>query len=80
MTRRVGNTIFIEAEAPDLCEMCGEYDELRPVGPNRERICWNCGQNYPLGTERYIEELFGNIDSIEEVVTTIAQKDWDRTH
>jgi hypothetical protein len=31
--------------------------ELRPYGPNGERICWDCGQKNPKGTEHMMEEL-----------------------
>lgn len=42
MTKRVGNKVIIEAEEPDTCEFCGRHDELRPYGPNRELICFDC--------------------------------------
>lgn len=25
------------------CELCGEYRELRPYGPNGENVCFTCG-------------------------------------
>jgi hypothetical protein len=25
------------------CELCDKEDELRPYGPNGERICFDCG-------------------------------------
>ena len=25
------------------CELCGKIDELRPYGPNGEKICFDCG-------------------------------------
>jgi len=33
---------FIAQEPDDTCEMCGQVDELRPYGPNYERICFEC--------------------------------------
>lgn len=34
---------FIQEEPLAACEMCGTIDELRPYGPNGERICFDCG-------------------------------------
>lgn len=34
---------FIAEEPIAACEMCGTIDELRPYGPNGERICFECG-------------------------------------
>jgi hypothetical protein len=28
---------------PAKCELCGAVDELRPYGPNGERVCFDCG-------------------------------------
>lgn len=63
MTRRVGSTIIIEAETNDVCELCGVVDELRPYGPNGERICYDCGQINPALTEQKIRELFEGAES-----------------
>lgn len=35
--------VVIEQEAESKCELCGTVAELRPYGPNRERICFKCG-------------------------------------
>lgn len=42
MTRRIGRTTIIEAEGPDVCELCAKVDELRPYGPGGKRICFDC--------------------------------------
>ena len=51
---------FIAKEADDVCEMCGKVDELRPYGPNYERICFDCAmQNEELTKQRMDEYIFG---------------------
>lgn len=48
MTEKIAeNTVLIQEEAPDLCEVCGVFDELRPYGKKlesgrRQRICFDC--------------------------------------
>jgi hypothetical protein len=42
MTRKVGNTIFIEPQEDAICEFCGKLSELRPYGPKNENICFDC--------------------------------------
>lgn len=50
----------IEAEESDKCELCGTVAELRPYGPNGERICHPCGQKDLATTERMMGKvLFG---------------------
>jgi len=40
--------------------MCGQVDELRPYGPNYERICFECGmKNEELTQQRCHEYIFG---------------------
>ena len=51
MTRKIGNTVFIESTAPATCELCGALDELRPYGPKGENICFDCGMKDPATTE-----------------------------
>jgi hypothetical protein len=62
MSRRVGRTWVIEAEPPDTCELCGAYDELRPYGPNGERICPTCGQKDIETTVRQMERHMSGTD------------------
>ena len=64
MTRRVGNTVIIEVEDDDTCELCGKVDELRPYGPKGERICYDCGQKDPATTERVMEETLYGCDEV----------------
>ena len=47
----------IEAEDPDVCELCGEFKELRLYGPNGERVCFKCGMKNPEAVQRGFEKL-----------------------
>lgn len=60
MSRRVGDVVIIESEPAGTCELCGAVEELRPYGPNGERICYDCGQKDPETTKRQCAKvLFG---------------------
>ena len=51
---------FIAQEPEGECEMCGQVDELRPYGPNYERICFECGmKNKELTEQRCLEYILG---------------------
>lgn len=52
----------IEAEDPDTCELCGAVEELRPYGPNGERICHPCGQKDPETTDRMMAKMLFGIE------------------
>lgn len=43
MSQRIGNVFVISVEPTAKCELCGKVEELRPYGPNGERICFDCG-------------------------------------
>uniref|UniRef100_A0A6H1ZYA0 Uncharacterized protein n=1 Tax=viral metagenome TaxID=1070528 RepID=A0A6H1ZYA0_9ZZZZ len=60
--REDGNqVIIIETEPDDKCELCGKIDELRPYGPNGERICFDCGMKDEKTTaKRFGHILFGD--------------------
>jgi hypothetical protein len=62
MSRRLGRTWVFEAEPPGTCELCGAYDELRPYGPNGERICPTCGEKDIETTVRQMERLMSGTD------------------
>jgi hypothetical protein len=34
---------IIEDEKPQQCDLCGAIAELRPYGPNGEKVCFDCG-------------------------------------
>lgn len=57
MTVRVGATVYLDPEKPAPCELCGTIAELRPYGPNGEKICFNCGNKHPEAVERGITKL-----------------------
>ena len=56
---------FIAQEPDDDCEMCGAVDELRPYGPNYERICFDCAmKNQELTDQRIGEYIFGEVKKL----------------
>lgn len=51
---------FIAVEPEGCCAVCKKIAELRPYGPNGERICYQCGQKNKEVTERQMSRyLFG---------------------
>lgn len=52
MTRRIGDALLLEVEAPQQCDFCGQIRELRPYGPNGEAICHPCAMKNPAAAER----------------------------
>jgi hypothetical protein len=60
--REDGNrVVIIEPEPDGKCELCGKIDELRPYGPNGERICYECGMANKEVTEKRMNHiLFGD--------------------
>lgn len=57
MTKLINGILVIEAELPDTCELCDAFEELRPYGPNGERICFECG----MKNEKTTNEAFGKL-------------------
>lgn len=51
------NLFIIEPQADAPCELCGQVDELRPYGPNGEKICFDCGMKDEETTGRKLDEL-----------------------
>lgn len=45
-----------------VCELCGECEELRPYGPNKEWICYTCGMKDEETTEKRFKEIINNTD------------------
>lgn len=61
MTKVINGIVFIEPEPNDVCELCGKTEELRPYGPNGERVCFDCGmKNEPAARTRMGTLLFGD--------------------
>jgi hypothetical protein len=60
MTQKVGNTLFIFEESDGICAFCGRLDELRPYGPNNERICFDCAmKDEETAARKFRERLDG---------------------
>lgn len=49
--------VWIMEEPPGRCELCGAIEETRPYGPNREQICFSCGEKDPETTKARFFEL-----------------------
>lgn len=48
---------MIAVEPDGQCELCGKTSELRPYGPNGERICYECGMKNEETTKRKFHEV-----------------------
>jgi hypothetical protein len=54
---------YIVPEPVGRCELCGAVEETRPYGPNREQICFDCGEKDPDTTKRrFLERIDGPAD------------------
>lgn len=52
--------VIIEDEPPSKCELCGEVAELRPYGPKREKICFDCmKKDEATAIRRFNEDVLG---------------------
>lgn len=47
-----------------ICELCGKFDELRPYGPNGERVCFECGMKDEAAAKRQFEKIFNGADVV----------------
>lgn len=57
--------MFVIAVEPDgKCELCGKVDELRPYGPNGERICYDCGMKDEATTKKKFAEVLEGTQSV----------------
>lgn len=52
VTQEIDGVLVVEPEQPQQCDFCGRIAELRPYGPNRECICFDCGMQDPETTHR----------------------------
>lgn len=51
---------FIAEEPEGECELCGAVEELRPYGPNGERICYECGmKNKEVTQQKMNQYIYG---------------------
>lgn len=65
MSRKVGDTFYIEAETPQECFRCHKLVETRPAGLNDEQLCFNCVTQVEL---TYYEKKF--LSGIKKVAYT----------
>lgn len=42
MSEKVGRGFICSDEKPQQCDLCGKIAELRPYGPKKECICFEC--------------------------------------
>jgi hypothetical protein len=50
----------ISEEEPGTCELCGKIEELRPYGPNGEKVCFECGmKNEPAARRQFLQHVVG---------------------
>lgn len=79
MTKRIGDVVHIEPEAPAECELCAKVAELRPYGPKGERICFACGQKNPAATQAAFDRLLkadqARADLIAEIACEISENE-----
>lgn len=45
----------------DICELCGDVAELRPYGPNGERVCFSCGMKDEVACRRALDLRFDGV-------------------
>lgn len=62
MTRRAGDVLLIEDEPPQQCDFCGKVRELRPYGPNGEKVCFDCAMLDEPAAQRAFQRLIGGLD------------------
>lgn len=68
MSRRIGNTVVIERENSQQCDLCGKIAELRPYGPQGECICYECGRALePITSIMLGRRLFGDRATLENM-------------
>jgi hypothetical protein len=64
--QRRGKTLVMDRVDPHAfdgaCAFCGKLEELRPVGPNNESICFDCAMKDEATTDRKMAELMGGAD------------------
>jgi hypothetical protein len=50
------------------CEFCGEQKELRPYGPNGERICFRCmKKDEPAAMKQFHKRFFTDAVNAEDL-------------
>lgn len=54
-----GNGFIAADEFHEVCELCGTVEELRPYGPNREEVCFDCGMLDKKSAEKAAAQFLG---------------------
>lgn len=72
MTKLVGRTLLICLEKRHQCELCGKTAELRPYGPNGERVCFECGMADEGAAKRQFQGLLDRAENIVAIKGTKA--------
>lgn len=64
--QRMGKSIILDRTDPHAfdghCAFCGRHEELRPVGPKNESICYDCAMKDEETTARKMRELMDGAD------------------
>lgn len=53
---------------PGACQLCGKKEELRPYGPFREWICFNCGKKLEPTTTQRMKESMGGVGTVKHTI------------
>lgn len=64
MSKRIGDMFVIAVEPDGKCELCGTVAELRPYGPNGERICFECGMKDEETTKKQFAKVLDGVQDI----------------
>lgn len=55
---------IISAEEPQQCDLCGVIAELRPYGPNGEKVCFECAMKDEAAAKaQFIKHVLGGTDA-----------------
>ena len=61
--KKTGINIMLSDEGtPAKCEMCGKLEELRPYGPNGERVCFDCAMKDEAAMQKKFYERLKGVD------------------
>ena len=58
------NILTIDGTKHDNCELCGKSEELRPYGPNGERVCFDCAMKDEEAAKRQFAKLLNANDLV----------------
>lgn len=71
MTKLIGRTLLICLEKRDQCELCGKPAELRPYGPNGERVCFECAMADEEAAKRQFQKVLDRSENIVVIKGTL---------